>query len=220
MSRVKSEGTGGLQHRIRPPAADASGALVLLHGRGADEHDLFPLFDLLDPDRRLLGVAPRGPLTLAPGGAHWYRVREVGYPDPDTFHPTYRGLTAWLDAFLEEHGIPVHRTVLGGFSQGAVMSYAVGLGAGRPRPGALAAFSGFIPTVDDFEVDLGGLEGYPVAIAHGTFDPVIEVEWGRRAKAALEGAGAEVVYAESPIPHAIDPDRVRELAGWLASKLP
>ena len=208
-----------LKHRVRPPAdGTAQGALVLLHGRGADEHDLFPLFDLLDPDRRLLGVAPRGPLALPPQGAHWYVVREVGYPDPDTFHPTYRALSGWLDAFLAEHGISIGETVLGGFSQGAVMSYAVGLGAGRPRPRALLPFSGFIPTVGDFALDLDGLEGYPVAIGHGTFDPVIEVEWGRRARAALEAAGADVRYTESPIPHAIDPAWLRELAGWVASK--
>ena len=67
----------------RPAVSDPEGLLVLFHGRGADEHDLFPLLDLLDPSRRLLGVTPRGPLHLPPGGAHWYAVHEIGYPDPD-----------------------------------------------------------------------------------------------------------------------------------------
>ena len=62
---------------------------MLFHGRGADEHDLFPLLDMLDPERRLLGATARGPLSLPPGGAHWYAVRRVGYPDPETFHATY-----------------------------------------------------------------------------------------------------------------------------------
>ena len=74
-----------LSHLVRPAEAAAEGLLVLFHGRGADEHDLFPLLDLLDPARRLLGVTPRGPLHLPPGGAHWYAVREIGYPDPETF---------------------------------------------------------------------------------------------------------------------------------------
>ena len=80
-----------------PPAsarAEPEGALVLLHGRGTDEHDLFPLIDLLDPEARLVGVTPRGPLSLPPGGAHWYVVREVGYPDPDTFYRPTRRSTA------------------------------------------------------------------------------------------------------------------------------
>ena len=55
---------------------------MLIHGRGADEHDLFPLADALDPERRLVAVLPRGPLRLPPGGAHWYVVYEVGRPDP------------------------------------------------------------------------------------------------------------------------------------------
>src|SRR5262249_41459902 len=71
-----------LGHRLRPARGDARGALVLLHGRGADEHDLYPLFDQLDPDRSLLGVTVRGPLALPPGGAHWYVVHEIGRPDP------------------------------------------------------------------------------------------------------------------------------------------
>ena len=65
-----------------------SGALILIHGRGADSNDLEPLLDILDPDRRLLGIFPRGPLSLPPGGRHWYVVREIGFPDADTFLST------------------------------------------------------------------------------------------------------------------------------------
>ena len=61
---------------------------MLFHGRGADEHDLFPLADVLDPERRLVVVFPRGPLALPPGGAHWYQVMRIGFPDPGTFLPT------------------------------------------------------------------------------------------------------------------------------------
>jgi phospholipase/carboxylesterase len=64
--------------RERPAAGEALGALVLLHGRGADEHDLFPLLDALDPERRLDGYTLRAPLSLPPGGAHWYIVPRVG----------------------------------------------------------------------------------------------------------------------------------------------
>src|SRR5215212_3673093 len=107
-----------MQSLYRPADGDPEGALVLFHGRGADEHDLFPLLDMLDPERRLLGATARGPLSLPPGGAHWYVVRRVGYPDPETFRSTYAELTSWLDGMLAEHGITPERTVLGGFSQG------------------------------------------------------------------------------------------------------
>jgi phospholipase/carboxylesterase len=204
-----------MQSLYRPAAGEPEGALVLLHGRGADERDLFPLLDILDPERRLLGATARGPLSLPPGGAHWYVVRRVGYPDPETFHSTYPQLAEWLDELLDEHEIPYERTVLGGFSQGSVMSYTLGLGAERPRPAGIMALSGFLPRVEGFELDLGKAAGLPVAIGHGTHDPVIQVEFGREARDRLSAAGARVTYRESPMPHTIDPSFLRELPGWL-----
>jgi phospholipase/carboxylesterase len=194
----------------RPAATEAAGALVLLHGRGADEHDLFPLLDALDPERRFDGYTPRGPLALPPGGAHWYVVPRVGYPDPPTFHESYAALSAWVDA------LPHEQVVIGGFSQGAVMSYALALGRGRPRPAALLALSGFIPEVEGWELDHEP-PFPPIVIAHGTNDPVIPVEFSRRARDLLEQAGAEPRYFESPMQHSIDPAVVSELQVLLAS---
>jgi phospholipase/carboxylesterase len=205
-----------IAYRERPADGEPEGLLVLFHGRGVDEHDLFPLLDVLDPQRRLLGLTPRGPLSLPPGGAHWYAVQEIGYPDPATFLPTYQAASEWLASVAEETGIGPERTVLGGFSQGAVMTYALGLGRGRPRPTALAALSGFVPTVPGFELDLEPPLP-PVAIGHGTLDPVISVEWGRRAREQLEAAGADVLYREYPLPHAVDPGFLADLAPWFAS---
>jgi phospholipase/carboxylesterase len=207
--------TPNIARVLRPAAADPEGALVLFHGRGTDEHDLYPLLDVLDPERRLLGATLRGPLSLPPGGAHWYIVRQVGFPDRETFHATYPAVAGAVDDLLAEHAIPHDRTVLGGFSQGAVMSYALGLGAGRPRPAGIVALSGFLPTVDGFALDTGGAAGLPVAIGHGEYDPVISVEFGREARDRLAAAGAEVTYRESPMPHAIDPWFLRELPEWL-----
>jgi phospholipase/carboxylesterase len=191
----------------RPAAGEPQGALVLFHGRGADEHDLYPLLDALDPERRLHGYTPRAPLTLAPGGAHWYIVPRVGFPDPDTFAASYRLASEWLDSLP----FPPEKTVLGGFSQGAVMSYALGLGSDRPNPAAIAAFSGFIPTVPTWEPDLENRP--PVAIGHGTFDPIIPVEFAREARRRL--GDENLLYREYPLPHAIDPAFVREVSAWL-----
>jgi phospholipase/carboxylesterase len=211
--------TDALTNLLRPAAAQPEGLLVLFHGRGADERDLFPLLDLLDPERRLLGVAPRGPLHLPPGGAHWYAVKEIGYPDPETFTETFALASAWLDDLAAEAGIPAERTVLGGFSQGAVMTYALGLGAGQPRPAGLIALSGFMPTVPGFELDLES--PLPrIAVGHGALDPVISVEWGRDARSRLEEAGADVTYGESPhMAHSIDQAFFGALPAWVADTL-
>ena len=155
-----------LSYLTRPAAGEPEGLIVLFHGRGADEQDLFPLLDLLDPERRLLGVTPRGPLHLPPGGAHWYAVQEIGYPDPATFTETYALASEWLDDLAATAGVTSERTVLGGFSQGAVMTYALGLGEGRPRPAGLIALSGFMPTVPGFALDLAATA--PTASSSGT----------------------------------------------------
>ena len=204
-----------LVHLERPAAGEPEGALVLLHGRGADEGDLFPLLDALDPERRCAGYTPRGPLSLPPGGAHWYALGGIPTPDPATFWPSYEALGAWLDALP----VPLDRVVLGGFSQGAVMSWALGLGSGRPRPAALVCLSGFQPVVDGLELNLEGLDGYPTAIAHGSFDPVIDVEFSRRARDVMEAAGAAVLYREAPLPHTIDPRILPELRAFVTAAL-
>jgi phospholipase/carboxylesterase len=208
----------GLNARVRPAAGEPGGALVLFHGRGADEHDLFPLLDALDPERRLVCATPRGPLSIPPGGAHWYVLGGIGTPERETFSASYGAASAWLEGFLAEHAVGYDRLVLGGFSQGGVMAYSLGLGSGRPRPAGIVAFSSFVPTVEGFELDLSPPLP-PLAIGHGTLDPVIEVEWGRRARALLESAGAEVLYRETPMFHQIDPEFVREVSEWLRAVL-
>jgi phospholipase/carboxylesterase len=144
---------------------------------------------------------------------------ELGYPPADTFMPSYRQASEFLDELASETGIPLERTVLGGFSQGSMMSYALGLGAGRPRPAGLIALSGFFPEVEGLEIDLERPLP-PIAIGHGLYDPVIGVEWGRRAKELLERDGADVLYREYPLPHAVDPSFLAELRPWLRQAIP
>jgi phospholipase/carboxylesterase len=202
----------------RPSAGEADGLLVLHHGRGSDERDLLPLADVLDPERRLHVVTPRAPLQL-PGwpGYHWYVVPRVGYPDPETFHAAYRGLAALHDELWERTGVGPERTVLGGFSMGSVMSYALGLGGDRPAPAGILAFSGFVPTVEGWEPDLESRRGLRAFIAHGRNDPVMEVGFARRARELLEAGGLDVEYDESDAAHQIDPAHLPAASAWLRS---
>ncbi len=111
-------------------------------------------------------------------------MRRVGYPDRDTFLAALERTSGWLDSLPEATGTPIERTVLGGFSQGAVMAYALALGRGRPSPAGVIGLSGFLPTVDGFELDLDGRAGLPAFLAHGEYDPIIGVEFGRDAAGA------------------------------------
>jgi phospholipase/carboxylesterase len=206
-----------LAHRERPAAGDPEGLLVLHHGRGADEHDLLGLADALDPQRRLHVVTPRALLSL-PGlpGYHWYIVPRVGYPDPDTFHTAFAKLADFHDELWQETGIGPERTVLGGFSMGSVMSYALGLAGGRPAPAGILAFSGFIPTVEGWQPQVADRTRLRAFIAHGRQDPVMDVSFARKAHELLEAADLRVDYHESNAAHHIDPEHVPLAARWLS----
>lgn len=209
-----------LVFRERVAAGEPTGLLVLHHGRGADEHDLLPLGDALDPERRLHVVAPRAPLS-PPGapGYHWYLVPRVGYPDHATFHAAFERLCEFHDELWERTGIGPERTVLGGFSMGSVMSYALGLAATRPAPAGIMAFSGFVPTVEGWEPDLEGRRGVRAFIAHGDRDPVIDVSFARRAAQQLRDGGLQVEYHESSAGHHIDPAQIAPALAWLRSSV-
>jgi phospholipase/carboxylesterase len=209
-----------LTYRERPAAHDPAGLVVLHHGRGADEHDLAGLADVIDPEQRLHVVTPRAPLSI-PGwpGHHWYMVPRVGHPDPRTFDAAYRELAAFHDALWSHTGIGPERTVFGGFSMGSVMSYALGLGGERPVPAGLLIFSGFIPTVEGWEPDLAPRRHLPVFIAHGRRDPVMDVAFARRAHEMLSAAGLPVSYHESDAAHYIDPAHIPAATRWLGAAI-
>jgi phospholipase/carboxylesterase len=209
-----------LVHRERPAAGDPAGLLILHHGRGSDEHDLLDLADVLDPERRLHVVTPRAPLVFrGQPGNHWYVVPRVGYPDPDTFHAGYAELAAFHDELWARTGIGPDRTVFGGFSQGSVMSYALGLPSEQPLPAGLLIFSGFIPTVVGWEADLVSRAQLPVFQTHGRQDPVMDVAFARRDHARMLEAGMPVEYHESDAGHQIDPAHIPAATRWLAETI-
>lgn len=205
----------------RAAGGEAEGLLVLHHGRGTDERDLIGLADFLDPERRLRVVTPRAPLTL-PGspGYHWYLVPRVGYPDRETFEAARSALAELHDRLWEESGMGPERTVLGGFSMGAVMSYAMGLGGDRPAVAGVLAFSGFVPTVEGWEPSLSDRGGTRAFVSHGRRDPIIGIEFAQRARELLEAGGLDVTYRESDLGHRIDPDHLRDATAWLGEVLP
>lgn len=208
-------GEGAAILEARPGTA---GLLVLLHGRGADERDLLPLASALDPDRRWSWALPRAPRRLGPGYA-WYAMAQVGEPVPETFAA---GLAAARDAverLAARLDLPPDRVVLAGFSQGAVIAYALALG-GWARPAGVLALSGYIPRLAGFAPDPAAARGLPVCIQHGAYDPVIPVRFGREAEAWLREAGAEVEYHEFPGAHHVDLPGLARARAWLEARRP
>ncbi len=211
---------GEVVHRVREPAAEPEGALVLLHGRGVDESDLYPLLDELDPERRLVGLTPGAPLTnVPPGGRHWYVIEQIGKPDEETFVASMDMTAKSVDEFLRERGLGWDRTVIGGFSQGGAVATALALGTGRPRPAGLLAMSCFLPMVRGWRLDVHAKRDLPAYITHGAFDNVIPVGFGRRLRdVLLEEGPLDVTYRETRILHSVDPELLPEMRSWLLAR--
>lgn len=191
--------------RVRPARSEPTGALILLHGRGADEHDLIPLLEVLDPDQRLVGILPRAPLRLTEGGYGWYAAERVGEPDPDSFRKALEEATAWVVTLEERIGVPRGRTAVVGFSQGGVIAYAIGLAGDHDPFASIIALSTYLPRVAGVPLGLGAERRPPVTIAHGRLDPVVDVGFGRAARDSLVDAGLDVAYRETAVEHTIDP---------------
>jgi phospholipase/carboxylesterase len=209
-----------LVFRERPADGPPEGLLILHHGRGSDESDLLTLADVLDPQRRLHVVTPRAPLQLPSSpGYHWYLVPRVGYPDPDSFEAARRRLGELHDELWQRTGVTPERTVLGGFSMGAVMSYVMAFSPERPAPAGVLAFSGFIASVERWQPDLPARKAVRVFIAHGTRDQVIGVDFARAAAEQLREAGLPVEYHESEAGHHIDPRVIPAAGAWLKDTL-
>lgn len=208
-----------LVHKIAPLAASTPGphpALLLVHGRGADEDDLLGLVPYLDP--RILVVSVRAPLPFPNGGYTWYSLGTVGEPEPDEFLESHARLGRFLEEMRSSYPVDPERIFLLGFSMGSVMSLALALS--RPSEiRAVIAHSGYFPEGAALDFHRDRLGKCRFFVAHGTLDPVIPIRFGRRAKALLAEQGADLTYQEYPIGHTMSEESIRDMARWLTENL-
>src|SRR5262249_19787556 len=161
-------------------------------GRGADEEDLMGLEAALDP--RLTVVSARAPFRLGPGFA-WYDMAQIGNPDEDSLYTSLLELRDFVDGLPAAYNIDPQRLFLLGFSQGAIMSASLALTVPN-KIRAVIMHSGYVPAGSGLEVVPGGIEGKPFFVAHGIYDEVIPVIYGRQSEAYLASHGARLVYQE------------------------
>jgi len=213
-----------LTHIVQAPRADANGshpALIMLHGRGADEHDLFGLAPYLDP--RLLIVSVRAPFPFQPaggGGYAWYDVIEVGVPHPRMFAESHERLRRLLDEVVAGYPIDARRVFVLGFSMGAVMSHALAL-TQPDRFAGVVAHSGYTPPAKELglEFRLGDLDGCAWFVAHGVHDPIIPVSFGRETRDLLKDTAADLTYKEYPIAHQVSQHSLDDVSAWLTKSI-
>src|SRR5436309_14397797 len=189
--------------------------LLLIHGKGADAHDLEPLIPHLDPEGRFLTVLPRAPLAFPPG-YQWYET--IGKPKGGTqFIPSVDALDDLLDSACAEQGFDRSQAIVAGFSQGAALTLALGLRRHRPgraRPAGLLAMSGFLCTAEDIGYDFA--DAPPVLLQHGTQDPLISIDLAHEAHETLWSGGVPVVYREYPMGHQVALESMHDAMAWLA----
>ncbi|HEV7865717.1 MAG TPA: phospholipase [Acidimicrobiia bacterium] len=187
--------------------------LLLIHGKGADQHDLEPLIPHLDPEGRFLTVLPRAPIPFM-SGWHWYETDGIPRGGPELVS-SVDALDDLLDSACAEVGFDRSQAIVAGFSQGCALTLALGLRrSDRPRPAGLLAMSGFLPEREGLEYDF--TDAPPVLVQHGRTDPTITVDHGRRTVARLGAEGVPVVYREYPMAHQVMPESLQDAMAWLA----
>lgn len=191
--------------------------IVALHGRGTDEYDLLPLIESLDLKDALI-IAPRAPLRFNPGGFMggfaWYDTSEGWEPHPQTFQTSLKLLQRFLVEIKAGYPVNPKRLILLGFSQGTVMSYAIGLTDPDSFRG-IAALSGYVPTKSALHFQLQKLGAFSIFISHGTYDEIIPVKLGREAASLLRRAGAGVDYREYLMGHQVIDKTIADLSVWM-----
>ncbi len=191
--------------------------LILLHGRGTDENDLIGLAPYLD--ERLHIVSARAPFQFQWGpGYAWYDIEEVGKPDAEKF-PRSRDFIVKLIGYLhDKYESARDKTFLLGFSMGSVMAYAVSLAYPEKITGVVA-HSGYIAEGDNTIYKWNDAKSVEYFIAHGAADPVIPVQFGKRAHDLMKQHSMNYTYKEYPIAHQISEESLNDFSKWLTGKI-
>ena len=200
---------------VQPPGPGPHPLLLLLHGRGANEHDLLPLAGGFDP--RFLVISARAPLTRW-GGYHWYDLIEMGTPEPATYAQGLSALQRFVGEMLAAFPVAASRLYLLGFSQGAMMTGSLLMTQPDTVAGAVM-LSGYLPLEQELPVQKDRLAGKPVFVGHGTADQVLPIRHGRESRDYLQSAGVNLSYHEYPMAHQISERERRDVAAWLTARL-
>ena len=169
----------------------------------------------LDP--RLTIVSARAPFRLGPGFA-WYDMFQIGRPDPETMAVSMEEARTFIEGMVREYNIDARRLYLLGFSQGAILAAALA----HTMPEQIAGVvmhSGYVPTSAELELRHEAVKDKPFFVAHGKYDDVIPVTYGRDAEEYLSASDARVTYREYPIGHSISEESLYDLSQWLTKEL-
>lgn len=209
-----------LEHNYKPSRLNTPNppCIVMLHGFGSDENDLFSFAREL-PDKYAV-ISLRAPLRLEPYGNAWYNIyfdHPQGKFSDDTQAKASRDLVAeCLDEIIEKYEVNPKEITLIGFSQGTILSFAVALSYPEKVKNVIG-LSGYInPDILKTGYEENDFQHLNIYTSHGTVDQVIPVDWARKSKPFFENLNINCFYSEFPVGHGVAPDNFFELKEWLA----
>lgn len=208
-----------LQYRIRTPKniQDKNPLLLLLHGYGSNEDDLFSFATEL-PDNYYI-ISAQAPYSLMQGSYAWYAINfdadENKFSDLDQARESRDLIVTFLDELIAKYPIDTDNITLIGFSQGAILSYGIALSYPQKIKNVVA-LSGYLNT----DIIISGYENnnfthLNIFASHGSVDQVIPVEWARKGPQVLRSKGINLTYKEYPVGHGVAPQNFFDFKNWL-----
>ncbi len=211
-----------LEHIIRPSNLE-SGApvLIMLHGFGSDENDLFSFSGEIDP--RFFVISVKAPYSMMPFGNAWYAIHfdapQGKWTDTEQAIKSRDLIKTFIAEAIEAYDLDPGQVTLLGFSQGTILSYAVALTYPYLIKNVVG-LSGYVNT--DLMPDQPDLQDYKhldFYCSHGSVDQVIPVDWARKSKTVLDELNIKYVYSEFPVGHGVAPQNFYEFNTWLNDRI-
>ncbi|WP_313806378.1 alpha/beta fold hydrolase [Flavobacterium sp.] len=210
-----------LYHLVREPKVklDKNPLLLLLHGYGSNEEDLFSFASELPEEYYV--ISARAPYSLPPYGNAWYAIHfdadENKFSDNDQARDSRDLIANFIDELIANYPIDKDKVTLIGFSQGAILSYSVALSFPE-KVQRVVALSGYLNLdIIDENFRNNNISDLKFFISHGTVDQVIPVDWARKAPEFLKDLGLDIVYKEYPVGHGVAPQNFYDFKNWLQS---
>ena len=208
-----------LHYLVQEPKVkhDKNPLLLLLHGYGSNEEDLFSFATELPDDSYVISV--RAPYDLQPYGHAWYAIHfdadENKFSDNVQAKQSVELIAGFIEEVVKQYPIDAKNVTLIGFSQGAILSYATALTYPEKVSKVVALSGYFNQEIMPEVIDTNAISHLKFFVSHGSVDQVIPVDWARKAKPALENLGLEVEYQEYPIGHGVSPKNFFDFKNWL-----
>ncbi|QCX39351.1 phospholipase [Aureibaculum algae] len=212
-----------LEYLVRKPKSNIKNPplLILLHGYGSNEQDLFSFADELPDD--LLIISARAPLTMGPGGYAWYTIHfdntDGKFSDTDEALKSKEIINNFIDEVIANFDVNPNKVFLLGFSQGTILSYAVAL-SHPEKVQYVVGLSGYINNeLLPENLNHTNFKNLEIYSSHGTVDQVIPVDWARKTKPFLDNLGIKNSYEEYQVGHGVAPQNFYSLKQWIEARI-